>query len=478
MLPRNTHIIQKQSFEISFENPETTLGLQDQIAQVFYENLKPRMEKMFDEMFDNDQYTIIDRLDIELGTLDPENWEQEFTDRAIEKLKISLATAQKDSINYQNYHSQKSTEIFFFYLENGFMPWNSRLSSTTELEKLLPVDDQLIISIKKLIAQKETVAQRLVYQFSETFTQLVISKISADWQGEIRQILELLPDFAPASSPPQTRQQLSKKIADIALLQVVSTEHEITAEKYFSILLKLVQNDNIQETWIKNIISDLSIRNHHPETSPNKATTTQDVFHPDVSTHEKETEKAPERTDEALLIQNAAPVKTDVEAIYIENAGLVLLHPFLMSLFENLGLVKDETWQDDFCRKKAVLILEYLAKGISQAEEHELVLNKIMCGLQPEEVINTEILLEAGTLTECESLLTAVIENWSILRNTSVESLRETFLIRTGKLSAVDGGWLLQVEQKPFDMLLGHLPWGIGIVKMPVMSEIIFVEWA
>ena len=101
-----------------------------------------------------------------------------------------------------------------------------------------------------------------------------------------------------------------------------------------------------------------------------------------------------------------------------------------------------------------------------------------MCGLQPEEVINTEILLEAGTLTECESLLTAVIENWSILRNTSVESLRETFLIRTGKLSAVDGGWLLQVEQKPFDMLLGHLPWGIGIVKMPVMSEIIFVEWA
>jgi len=475
MLPRNTHIIQKQSFEISFENPETTLGLQDQIAQVFYEHLKPRMEKIFDEMFDNDQYTIIDKLDIDLGTLDPENWEQEFTDLAIEKLKISLATAQKDSFNYQNYQAQKATELFFFYLENGFMPWNSRLSSTTELEKLLPVDDHLIIRIKKLIAQKETVAQRLVYQFSETFTQLVISKISADWQGEIRQILELLPDFAPAPALTQTGQQLSKKIADIALLQVLATEHEITAEKYFSFLLKLVHNDNIQETRIKNIISNLRSHNHHLETSPNKATTTQDEFHPDVSTHEKE--KAPERTDEALLIQNAAPVKTDAGAIYIENAGLVLLHPFLMSLFENLVLVKDETWQDDFCRQKAVLILEYLAKGIAAAEEHELVLNKIMCGLQPEEVINTKIQLEAGTLTECESLLTAVIENWSILRNTSVESLRETFLMRPGKLSKVNQGWLLQVEQRSFDVLLSHLPWGIGIIKMPVMSEMLFVEW-
>ena len=134
MLPRNTHIIQKQSFEIGFENPETTLGLQDQVAQVFYENLKPRMEKMFDEMFDNDRHVIIDRLEIDLGTLQQENWELEFTDRALEKLKISLATTQKDIIDAQHYRSQRAFEIFFFYLENGFMPWNNNVSTIAELE--------------------------------------------------------------------------------------------------------------------------------------------------------------------------------------------------------------------------------------------------------------------------------------------------------------------------------------------------------
>jgi len=478
MLPRNTHIIQKQSFEIGFENPETTFGLQDQVAQVFYENLKPRMEKMFDEMFDNDQHVIIDRLEIDLGTLQQENWEQEFTDRALEKLKISLATTQKDIIDARHYRSQRAFEIFFFYLENGFMPWNSNVSTIAELETFLTVEDHLVARLMKLIGQKSLVAERLAYQFSQAFTQRLIQKMSPGKQDKVQEVMELLQESDPVSVSPQARQPLSKKTTGIAMLQALATGHEFTTEKYFSILLKLAHNDNIQETRIKNIISTLSSRNHHPKTSPNKATTTQEEFHPDVSTHEKETETAQKQSDEALLVQNAAPVKTDAEAIYIENAGLVLLHPFLMSLFENLGLTKDEKWQDDFGQQKAVLILQYLAKGISPAEEHELVLNKIMCGLQPQEVINTDSELEAETMTECENLLAAVIEHWSILRNTSIESLRETFLMRTGKLSQVDRGWLLQVEQKSFDMLLGHLPWGIGIIKMPVMSEMIFVEWA
>ncbi|MFN8134133.1 MAG: contractile injection system tape measure protein [Bacteroidales bacterium] len=189
MLPRNTHIIQKQSFEIGFENPENTLGLQDQIAQVFYENLQPRMEKMFDEMFDNDQYAIIERLDVDLGTLDPENWEQELTDRAIENLKISLATAQKEIINAQNYGSQRAVEIFFFYLENGFMPWNSRLSTTAELEKLLIVNNQLITRLMKLIGLKGLVAERLVYQFSEDFSQRVIDEIIPGKQVKMHEVL-------------------------------------------------------------------------------------------------------------------------------------------------------------------------------------------------------------------------------------------------------------------------------------------------
>jgi hypothetical protein len=473
MLPRNTHIIQKQSFEIGFENPETTLGLQDQVAQVFYENLKPRMEKMFDEMFNNDQYAIIDNLEIDLGTLDPENWEQEFADRAIEKLRISLAATHNDIINAQKYHSQRAIETFFFYLENGFMPWNSRLSTTAELEKLLTVNDQFVRRLMKLIRLKGLVAERLVYQFSEAFTQRVINEIIPAKQEKMHEVFELLQEFDPFSAPPQTGQQFSKGITDIALLQVLASAHEFTTEKYFRTLLILVHRDHILEIRINKILNAIKTRNFQNANTA-KAIEEKSFF----GEHKQKSEKEQLQPDETLQMEIPASVKTSVGDIYIENAGLVLLHPFLMSLFENLGLTKNEKWHDDFCQQKAVLILQYLAKGISPADEHELVLNKIMCGLQPEDVINTASELEVDTMTECENLLAAVIKHWSILRNTSVESLRETFLQRSAKLSMIDQGWLLQVEQKSFDVLLNNLPWGIGIVKIPVMNEMLFVEWA
>jgi len=44
-------------------------------------------------------------------------------------------------------------------------------------------------------------------------------------------------------------------------------------------------------------------------------------------------------------------------------------------------------------------------------------------------------------------------------------------------LTEVDNGWLLQVEQKPVDVLVNHLPWGIGTIRLPWMQEILYTEW-
>jgi len=474
MLPRNTHIIQKQSFEIGFENPENTLGLQDQIAQVFYEHLKPRMETLLDDMFSEDQYATIERLEIDLGTLNPENWEQEFTERALEKLKTSLATAQKDIIGTQKYRSQRAIELFFFYLENGFLPWNSRVTTIEELERQLKVDTDLISRLKELISQKDTVAVRLVLQFSENFIQRLIQEFSKNQLEKVQEISGLIRLHKLTQAQPDTHQEVRKNTIHIAMLQTLAHTQELTTGRFLNHLYSLVKEDNELEAEIRGIISSM-------QTGEKQDVSFASLREKDSLSNMVEKKSGSKvietQTEDSGLIRNNPPEKTGEDVIYIENAGLVLLHPFLMSLFENLGLAEHEKWQNDFCQQKAVMILEYLAKGIAAAEEHELVLNKIMCGLQPEEVINTKIQLEAGTLTECESLLTAVIENWSILRNTSVESLRETFLMRPGKLSKVDQGWLLQVEQRSFDVLLSHLPWGIGIIKMPVMSEMLFVEW-
>jgi hypothetical protein len=81
------------------------------------------------------------------------------------------------------------------------------------------------------------------------------------------------------------------------------------------------------------------------------------------------------------------------------------------------------------------------------------------------------------TKAACDELLSEVIRHWSQLKNTSIAALRETFLWRNGKLTRTDHGWLLHVERKGVDILLGSLPWGIGTIKLPWTNDKLFVEW-
>lgn len=93
------------------------------------------------------------------------------------------------------------------------------------------------------------------------------------------------------------------------------------------------------------------------------------------------------------------------------------------------------------------------------------------------QVLGEEKELNPEAKIECEELLQAAIGHWSVLKNTSVDGLRETFLQRNGKISRVEKGWKLQVERKTVDVLLAKLPWGLGIIKLPWMNDMMFVEW-
>ena len=70
-----------------------------------------------------------------------------------------------------------------------------------------------------------------------------------------------------------------------------------------------------------------------------------------------------------------------------------------------------------------------------------------------------------------------MIAHWKKLGNTSVNSLRESFLLRNGKLSETEQYWQLQVEGRAWDVLLNYLPWGYSIISLPWMKKRIQVEW-
>jgi Contractile injection system tape measure protein len=166
-------------------------------------------------------------------------------------------------------------------------------------------------------------------------------------------------------------------------------------------------------------------------------------------------------------------------ALAVRAAGLVLLHPFLPALFDATGLRAPQSpalAPADLPR--AAALLWWLATGEDEVLECQLGLVKVLLGLRPEDpLLVGPGLLSAGDRAEGEALLRAATGHWRVLKGTGVEGLRRSFLARGGLLRAEDLGFRLQVEPAAFDLLLGHLPWGLSVIKLPWMSRPLFTEW-
>ena len=191
----------------------------------------------------------------------------------------------------------------------------------------------------------------------------------------------------------------------------------------------------------------------------------------------KNKEPAKYRTEEPEDLSRYNSRLIDGEGIFIVHAGTILLHPFLKSLFSRLGLLNGNQFTSRRHQVEAVGLIHYLASGRTIAEEYELALAKILCAFSLEEPLDLPESYPPEYLQEADDLLAAAIAQWSILKNTSVEGLRDGFLQRGGKLFSKNGNLWLQVEKNAIDILLDYLPWNLGMVKLPWLRDVLRVEW-
>ncbi|MBD2604429.1 hypothetical protein H6G81_07765 [Scytonema hofmannii FACHB-248] len=168
----------------------------------------------------------------------------------------------------------------------------------------------------------------------------------------------------------------------------------------------------------------------------------------------------------------------ETAGLYVTQAGLVLLHPFLRFYLEAVGLWSGKSFRDESAQQMAIYLLYYLATKQTDAPEYELVLPKLLCGWSLNEPVVRGLDLPEAALSEGEHLLETAIAYWEALKNTSPSGLREGFLQREGKLTrSGDGNWKLQVEQQAIDILLSRLPWGLSMVTLPWMNQLLIVQW-
>lgn len=165
------------------------------------------------------------------------------------------------------------------------------------------------------------------------------------------------------------------------------------------------------------------------------------------------------------------------DVIDIQNAGIVVLAPYLPRLFSMLSLTDKGDFKDEDARLKAIFLLHYVVWEKEEASELELQVNKLFVGMEIGHPVPKTIELSISEKEAMMSTLNAVLQNWGELKNSSPMTLREAFLRRNGRLEEKEELYYLTVEEKAYDMLIDSISWNFRMIKMPWMKKPIMVKW-
>jgi hypothetical protein len=456
--------------------------LQSRLGAMFHDDLTPIMERVFYRCVPDEEHWMIDRLVIDAGDFTLESFERDFAkafalalERAVKERTATtfrIAGERKfdpDSLSKKEFtpdtasnapsKSEAVLRAFTYFLETGVLPWWFKLAAGATLENEILVllssqsgTDHTTTTITQSLASARA-RTRLVNQFS---TQL---------------LKKLIPILSPADA--------TSVLGFIGMLLLEGSDQvqsvRITKSVWQAITEMLVQRQSFN---VENFIATWRTIFLPTRSGESDLRATLQRIEPQARSRIKSNLKKIEIKEvKALKIleQGVEHSKLDLEeGIFVEYAGVVLLHAFVPQLFDTLEIAKGENLTEP---DQALGLLHFLATSERQAPEHTLALAKILCGLRIEDPVAAPAELTSQMVEEAEAMMQAAIRHWDALGEASIAALRTTFLMRPGKLTKRGDEYVLQVETQSFDILLDRLPWGISAVKFPWMKSILWVEW-
>ena len=507
MPTRATHTIRRQHLHVALHGSEQEgFALQNRLAALCADWLPAALEQSLDHCAPAEGILSIEHLEVDAGEVSLDRLEQDVVAQIVRAVELALlektytAGSQSDQSAAPSSaearlksEAQAVWEAFVHFLEFGRFPWSFRLAAGETLEGKI---QQLWLEEKrgttvfqaKLgdLKQKlriSRVRQRLVGQFSEAFGSEWLRQISPVVLEDTRAALRLLREVQPSMELAFFEKRLWETALSVAAngassgaayagddssglvapLSFTALPSE-TARRLLSEALREAQREALSKVaaWHQKLLR---------EAQPSPAAQALLALLPAAERDSAPTASKPSAAESYLPL---SPDET--EGIYVENAGAVLLHPFLPQFFAALKIAENDTLAQP---ERALQLLHYLCTGQPEAPEYELSFPKILCGLPLEQPIETSGPLTENELAEADNLLQTVVRYWDALKNTSTDGLREAFLRRAAKLSRrPDGEWLLHMERKAIDILLDQLPWGIGMIQLPWMPQMLHVEWA
>ena len=445
--PRPPHRIRRAVFKLRCSDERAAFRARQQMEELFQQAILPLVEEAFDAYAPNGRVVTLDRLEIDLGRLDPGRPDLgQLRQAVLAQLGWQLegGVAASSAAQALVPPSFSIEETLLAFLEAGQWPWHAAFEGTGEVEAAVQaLEPDRALHLARCIGAllgKPAVRQRLAYQFSPSFVHWLIAALHP---GRVAEILRLAQEVGAGLRPAQ--------VAALALAAGPAFEPDVAGA-----MVRRMEEERERLRAAGDGATELA--------AP--------AARIDVS---------------GMELQQGGD---DGEGgLYVRHAGIVLLHPFLERFFERvrgLGALPGRPQGDPKGallgslreRERGVHLLYFLATGREQPEEHETTLLKLLCGLPLAYPVVKDLALLQAEQDEAGALLLAAIGHWEKLKHTSSAGLRETFLERDGKLVSGERGWRLVVEQRPPDVLLDYLPWGLSIVRLPWMAEPLGVDWA
>lgn len=563
MKEKNLHIIQKQVVHLTVSPRENGLAVQQRFERLLEEELLPHLEPVFDRLAGPDVWIELDKLELDLGRLDPGASSSDWLEKTYRAYVAALEEqVQKYPDDKRRSSSKNLRRALVFFLQEGYLPWWAfGLDLETAVREQLSM---MAASILRVLNEPKA-RRRWVRQFDDDIQELLwkeMTKGSLDrggaelqrpirlqqwrrletvrsgrelrnlywesvWQtlqgaagfareqplNLIRRTLDSLPGEAektafwqeiwrPSFLPADVRQLLLDRLeADLPLpfrdwRRWLASRPSHEQERIYGESLRpvLEREGDHEEQWLRLLLQNTlaalpaaeerkalreKIRQDKQLTDDLRMRLLSLLEQPRQWIEREQTvgDQRRAKKGKSPAVDPRSRETGVVEAIFVPLAGTVLLHPFLPAFFQRLDLLEEEQFQEEASRERAVHLLYFLATGLEHPAEHELVVLKLLCGMEIDRPVEKELDLTEKEKEAADQLLRAVIQTWDVMAGSDPNDLRGSFLIREGKLQTGEMGWKLTVEQQAYDILLNQLPWGVSPIIHSWMETMIWVEW-
>ncbi|HVY70653.1 MAG TPA: contractile injection system tape measure protein, partial [Verrucomicrobiae bacterium] len=347
------------------------------------------------------QLVSIDRLQVTVDGITSGNLETELIPRIASALEAELTArigaGSKSQSKLARPLRQSVLEEILFFLERGYLPWSSdggALWRELAEETLRGLEPMEFLRLAEVLRESGA-RKRLARHFPEAVRENILPTFwsNPEWRLVLADVAALCVQMPGGPQWTCLKEHLLRLLLDVAV-----AERRPSLEWLCRMILRELFLGDLADHLSLVPLKSWRMRRAFAErelarTDPAKLALLNEGLAGDSAGMEdllaaprnEEAKPVAPVAETPLVSQRKAPPLKPAngrgeDAIYIRNAGLVILAPYVPMLFRRLVLADDERLLK---LPTALSLLHYLVFGVEECAEWDLVLNKLFCGVLP-----------------------------------------------------------------------------------------------